>query len=189
MSLALAFGVALAAAVGLRVFLPLLVLAVAARFNVIPLSASFDWLSSPVAIAMLAVATVAETGAYYIPGLDNLLDTVAAPLALLAGTLVVAVPLADLPGWMQWSAAVIAGGGAAGVVQGVTSLLRAKSTLTTGGLANPVVATGEWGGALLLSLMAIAVPLLAFLLAVAVVILLYRFIRKLVRRQTASPIR
>ena len=179
--MALAFGVALAAAVGLRVFLPLLVVAVAARLGFIPLAESFSWLASPVALGMLAVAAVAEMAAYSLPGVDNLLDTLAAPLALVAGTLVVAAPLAELPGWMQWSAAVVAGGGPAGSVQGVTSLLRAKSTVTTGGLANPVVATGEWGGALLLSLLAVAVPVLAVVLAALGLLLVYRLVRRLVR--------
>ncbi|MGC4027419.1 MAG: DUF4126 domain-containing protein [Steroidobacteraceae bacterium] len=180
--LALALGIGLAAAAGLRVFLPLLVLAVAAHFGVVPLASSFEWLAGTPAIAMLAIAAVAELAAYYIPGLDHLLDTVAAPLALMAGTLMVAAPLAQLPPWVQWSAAVVAGGGAAGMMQGLTSLLRAKSTLTTGGLGNPVVATGEWGGALLLSLLAIVMPLLAVAVALVVVVGLYRLLRRLLRR-------
>lgn len=183
--LALALGIGLAAAAGLRVFLPLLVLAVAAHFEVLPLASSFQWLASVPAIAMLAIAAVAELGAYYIPGLDNLLDAVAAPLAVLAGTLMVAAPLADLPPWVQWSAAIVAGGGAAGMMQGLTSLLRAKSTVTTGGLGNPVVATGEWGGALVLSLLAILMPLLAVAVVLVVAFLLYRLIRRLLGKAKA----
>lgn len=180
--LALALGIGLAAAAGLRVFLPLLVLAVAAHYGVVPLAPSFEWLASLPAITMLGIAAVAELAAYYIPRLDNLLDTIAAPLALMAGTLMVAAPLAQLPPWVQWSAAVVAGGGAAGMMQGLTSLLRAKSTLTTGGLANPAVATGEWGGALLLSVLAILMPLLAVAAVVVVALLLYRLVRRLLRQ-------
>ena len=121
------------------------------------------------AIAMLGVAAVVEIAAYYIPGVDNLLDAVATPVALGAGTLMVAAPLWDMPPLLRWTAAVIAGGGAAGLTHGVTSLLRAKSTVTTGGLANPVVATTELGGALGLSLLALALPVFALLLVVVMI--------------------
>lgn len=177
--LSLALGIALAAAVGLRVFLPLLVVALAAHYGHLPLSQSFDWLTSWPAIAMLGVAALVEIAGYYIPGVDNLLDTIAAPLALVAGTFMVAAPLWELPPLIKWTAAIVAGGGAAGLTQGITSVLRAKSTVTTGGLGNPVVATGELGGALMLSLLAIALPVLALVVALAGVVLLYRFLRKL----------
>ncbi len=184
--LSLALGVALAAAVGLRVFLPLLIVALAAHFGHLPLAAAFDWLAGWPAIVMLGVAATAEMAAYYIPGVDNLLDALAAPLALVAGTFMVAAPLWELPPLIKWTAAIVAGGGAAGLTQGVTSMLRAKSTLTTAGVANPVVATGELGGALLLSLLALAVPLLALIIAIIGLVLLYRFLRKLLRAAANS---
>jgi uncharacterized membrane protein len=179
--ISLALGIALAAAVGLRVFVPLLVVAVAAYFGKIPLSSTFLWLGTLPAIAMLGVAAVAEVGAYYIPGVDNVLDTIAAPLALVAGTMAVAAPLWDMPPLIKWTAAVIAGGGAAGVTHGITSVLRAKSTLATGGLGNPVIATGELGGAIGLSLLAIAMPVLALVVAVIAVLLVFRAVRRLSR--------
>ena len=95
--LSLALGIALAAAVGLRIFLPLLVVALAAHYGHLPLSSSFAWLTTWSAIAMLGAAAVIEIAGYYVPGVDNLLDTIAAPLALLAGTFMVAAPLWDLP--------------------------------------------------------------------------------------------
>ncbi|MEO6187093.1 MAG: DUF4126 domain-containing protein [Steroidobacteraceae bacterium] len=180
--LAAALGVSLAAAVGFRVFVPLLVVAVAAKSGWMDLPASFDWLGSAAAIAMLAVAAVAEIAAYYIPGVDNLLDAIAAPLAVIAGTMLVAAPLWELPPLLKWTTAVIAGGGAAGVTQGLTSLLRAKSTLATGGLANPVVSTGELGGSLLLSILALLMPLVALLFVAIALVLVFRRIRRLARR-------
>lgn len=180
--LAAALGISLAAAVGFRVFVPLLVVAIAARCGWMDLPPAWAWAGSATAIAMLTVAAVAEIAAYYLPGVDNLLDALAAPLAVVAGTLLVAAPLWDLPPLLKWTTAVIAGGGAAGITQGLTSLLRAKSTLTTGGLANPVVSTGELGGALLLSILALLMPVLALLLLAVALVMIFRRIRRLARR-------
>jgi hypothetical protein len=113
------------------------------------------------------------------PGVDNLLDAIATPVAIGAGTMMVAAPLWDMPPLLKWTAAVIAGGGAAGLTHGVTSLLRAKSTLATGGLANPLVATTELGGALGLSLLALALPVLALLLVVVMVLAIFWMLRRL----------
>jgi hypothetical protein len=180
--LAISLGVSLAAAVGFRVFIPVLVVAVAARMGAMDLAPGFDWLRTNTAIAMLAVAAIAEISAYYIPGVDNVLDALTTPLALIAGTLMVASPLWDLPPLLKWSTAIIAGGGAAGITQSLTSLLRAKSTLTTGGLANPAVSTAELGGSLLLSILAFLLPVLAFVLFLVALVLLYRWWRRLAMR-------
>lgn len=171
-------GVGLAAAVGFRVFLPMLVLSVAAYSGHVTLSSGLAWLGTPAAMVMLSVAAALEILAYYIPGFDNLLDVIAAPAALIAGTVVSAAVLTDVPPMIKWTAAVIAGGGAAGLTQGLTSLLRAKSTVLTAGLGNHVVATGELGGALIVSLLALAVPVAA----VGVVALFCWFTVRRVRR-------
>ena len=178
LALSIALGVGLAAAVGFRVFLPMLVMSVAAYTGHLTLSSGLEWLGTAPALVMLSVATVLEILAYYIPGVDNLLDVVAAPAALIAGTVVSAAVITDLPPIVKWTTAVIAGGGAAGLTQGLTSLLRAKSTVMTAGLANHAVATGELGGALILSLLALAAPLAA----VGVVALFCWFAVRLVRR-------
>lgn len=132
---------------------------------------------------MLGVAALAEILAFYIPGVDNLLDTIATPAALIAGTLVSAAVMADLPPLVKWTAAIIAGGGAAGITQGVTALVRANSTAFTGGLGNPVVATAELGGAALVSLLALAVPFVALALVVLFCIYAVRTIRRFVRKR------
>ncbi|MEZ5498169.1 MAG: DUF4126 domain-containing protein [Steroidobacteraceae bacterium] len=176
-----ALGIALAAAVGLRVFLPLLALSIAAYSGHVSLSDGFAWLGTMPALAMLAIATIVEVAAYYIPGLDNALDALATPVALLAGTVAAAAVMTDLPPLIKWTTAVIAGGGVAGLTQGASSLLRAKSTLTTGGLGNSVVASGELGGALVLSVLAIVMPLVALALAVALLWLVFKLVRRLVR--------
>ncbi|HTC15332.1 MAG TPA: DUF4126 domain-containing protein [Steroidobacteraceae bacterium] len=185
-ALSIALGVALAAAVGFRVFLPMLVMSVAAYSGHLALSGGFAWLASAPALLMLSVATLVEILAYYIPGVDNLLDTIATPAALIAGTIVSAAVMTDLPPLVKWTTAVIAGGGAAGLTQGLTSLLRAKSTLLTAGFGNHVVASGELAGALLVSLLALVAPLAA----VAVVALFcwcaLRLARRLFRQARAD---
>lgn len=181
-ALSIALGVGLAAAVGLRVFLPMLVVSVAAYFGHLPLSGGFAWLASAPALLMLAIAAVLEIVAYYIPGVDNLLDALAAPAALIAGTVVSAAVMADLPPLVKWTTAVIAGGGAAGLTQGITSLLRLKSTTLTAGLGNHVVASGELGGALALSLLALAAPVLAIAVLAVFCWFAIRLLRRLFRK-------
>jgi Domain of unknown function (DUF4126) len=183
----IALGVGLAAAVGFRVFLPLLVMSVAAYTGHLSLSDSFAWLATPTALAMLSVAALAEILAYYVPGVDNLLDAIATPATVVAGTLAAAAVMTDLPPIVKWTTAVIAGGGVAGLTQSVTSLLRAKSTVMTGGLGNAAVATGELGGALLVSLLALLAPLAALGLVVAFCWLAVRLVRRLFRQTEERP--
>jgi Domain of unknown function (DUF4126) len=185
--LSIALGIGLAAAVGFRVFLPMLVMSVAAYSGHLTLSNGFAWLATPPALVMLSVAALLEMLAYYIPGVDNLLDTIATPAALIAGTVVSAAVMTDVPPIVKWTTAVIAGGGAAGLTQGLTSLLRAKSTLTTAGLGNHLVATGEIGAALALSLLSLAAPLLAVALVALLCWLAVRALRRLLRSKRAAP--
>jgi len=185
--LSIALGIGLAAAVGFRVFLPMLVMSVAAYTGHLPLSSGFAWLATPAALVMLSVAALLEILAYYIPGVDNLLDAIATPAALVAGTVVSAAVMTDLPPIVKWTTALIAGGGAAGLTQGLTSLLRAKSTLTTAGLGNHLIATGEIGAALLLSLLALAAPLLAVGLVALFCWFALRLVRRLLRGKRAAP--
>ncbi len=179
--LSVALGIGLAAAVGLRVFLPLLIASVAAATGHLELAPSFGWLSGTPAIVMLAVASVLEVRAYYVPGVDNLLDAIAAPVAVVAGAAVAAAVMTDLPPIVKWTTAVIAGGGVAGLTQGLTALLRAKSTALTGGLGNSIVATGELGGSIVLAVLAIAAPVIAVGLVVLAVWLAVRLGRRLLR--------
>jgi Domain of unknown function (DUF4126) len=182
-ALSIALGIGLAAATGFRVFLPMLVMSAAAYSGHLQLGDSFAWLGTPPALTLLGVAAVAEILAYYIPGIDNLLDALATPAAFIAGTVVAAAVITDLPPLVKWSTAIIAGGGVAGLTQNTTALLRAKSTIFTGGLGNPVVATGELGGALILSLLALAAPFAALALVIVLLWLEFRRLRQIARRE------
>lgn len=186
-ALSIALGIGLAAAAGLRIFLPLLVASVAAYTGHLHLNDSFAWLGSLPALTVLAVAAFAEVLAYYIPAVDNLLDTIATPTALVAGTVLSAAVMTDLPPLIKWTAAIIAGGGAAGITQAVTTLVRAKSTAMTGGLGNPVIATAEAGGALFISVLALLAPFIALAAVVLVCWLAVRLVRKVLKRRASQP--
>lgn len=186
LGLSIALGVGLAAATGLRLFLPMLVVSVAAYSGHLPLSENFAWLATPAALVLLSVAALAEILAYYIPGLDNLLDTLATPAAFVAGTIIAAAVITDLPPMVKWAAAIIAGGGIAGLTQTTSAVLRAKSTVLTGMLGNPVIATAEVGGSLLVSLMALMAPLLTLVVIVVLLWLGFRWFRQLSRRPRPS---
>jgi hypothetical protein len=186
--LSVVLGIGLAAATGFRVFLPMLVVSAAAYFGHLPLSDSFAWLGTAPALTMLSVAALVEILTYYIPGVDNLLDTLATPAALVAGTIVSAAVMTDVPPMVKWTAAIIAGGGVAGLTQGATAIVRANSTVFTGGIGNFVISTAELIGALLVSLLALAAPLAALAVVILFLWLMMRLVRYLFRGGPQSNI-
>jgi hypothetical protein len=179
LALSVALGVVLAASTGFRVFLPMLIASGAAYTGYLPLDESFAWLGTPLALTMLGVAALVEVVAYYFPGIDNLLDTLAAPAALVAGTVLSAAVMTDLPPMLKWTAAIVAGGGAASLTQFVTTALRAKSTIFTAGIGNSAVATAELGGAFVLPLLALAAPLVALGIVLLLLWMAIRMLRRL----------
>jgi hypothetical protein len=184
--LSIVLGIALAAATGFRIFLPMLIMSIAAYTGHLSLASNFAWLGTPTALIMLSVAAVAEILAYYIPVVDNLLDALATPAAFVAGAVVSAAVMTDVPPMVKWTAAVIAGGGIAGLTQGLTGMLRAHSTVLTGGLGNAVIATAEIGGALLITFLALAAPAAAIALVILFMWLVIRLLRRVFRGANAS---
>ncbi len=172
--LSLLIGVGLSAACGFRVFVPLLIMSIASHTGHLTLSSSFQWIGSDVALVAFSLATALEIGAFYIPWLDNLMDSVATPAAIVAGTIVTAAMVSDMSPFLKWTLAVIAGGGAAGLVQTGTVLVRGVSTATTGGFANPIFATLELGGAFLTSTMAIWIPVVTVTILFLCALLIYK---------------
>src|SRR5918995_2282128 len=135
-ALSVCLGIGLAAACGFRVFVPLLGLSIAALTGYLELNENFAWAGTWPAFACFLTATILEIGAYYVPWLDNLLDSVTTPAAVLAGTVVTASVVTDMPPLARWSLALIAGGGTAGLIQSATVALRGTSTATTAGSGN-----------------------------------------------------
>jgi Domain of unknown function (DUF4126) len=154
-------GIGLSAATGFRIFVPFLVASIAAVTGYLPLSPSFEWIGTYPALIVFGAATILEIAAYYIPWFDNLLDSIATPSAFIAGAILMVAVVSGLPPLAKWALAIIAGSGAAGIIQTGTTLTRAASTTTTGGLANPVVSTVEAGSSFGLSLLAVFLPVIA----------------------------
>jgi len=180
-------GLALSAAVGFRIFVPLLLTGSAARLGYLELTSDMAWLGSDAALVALATATVLEVSAYYVPWLDNLLDTIATPTAVVAGVIAWAAVTPELSPLLRWTLAIVAGGGAAGLVQSSTALLRFQSSGFTGGLANPVLATAELLGSLALSVLGVLAPALGAGLVVLVLVGLGWGYRRATSRRNAAP--
>lgn len=176
--LGLAVGIGLSAACGFRVFVPLLGMSLAAHTGYVTLSPGFAWLGTQEALIAFGTATVVEIAAYYIPWVDNTLDALMTPLSVVAGTLLTASLLGDLSPLFKWLLAIIAGGGVSAIVQGGTVALRAGSTSATGGLANVVVSTIELIGSIIVTILAILLPLLGL---AAVIWICYRMITTMAR--------
>jgi hypothetical protein len=176
--LSLMLGLALATAAGLRVFVPLLIASLAARADVIEPAAGFAWLGSDAALILLATATAVEVVAYMIPWVDHVLDVIATPAAAICGTLLMAAVVVDLPEALRWTLAIVAGGGAAGLVQGASMGVRTGSTASTGGLANPVVSGAETVGASVIGGVGVVAPALGFALAVVMLVMVVRALRR-----------
>ncbi|MGB1231477.1 MAG: DUF4126 domain-containing protein [Winogradskyella sp.] len=172
-------GIGLSASVGFRVFLPLFALSLAAYFNVWELNESWMWIGGTTAVFTLGIATVVEIAAYYIPVIDNALDTIAIPLATIAGTAVMVSTVADLSPVVTWALAIIAGGGTAAAVKSTASATRIGSTVSTAGFGNPIVSTIETGTAFIMSIISIFFPLLAIILVSFIFYMVYKLYKKL----------
>ena len=174
--IALCLGITLSAACGFRVFVPPLALSLAAMYGHFPLSEGFAWIGTTEAAIAFTIATLFEVSAYYIPFVDNLLDTIQVPVAVGIGTVMTAATLGHTDPVLQWTLAAIAGGGAAGLTGTLASLTRLASTGVTGGLGNFIVATIEAVGSISLSILGLSFPLwtaaiLIVSIAIAVIIL------------------
>ena len=181
-TLALIMGVGLAASCGFRVFAPMLVAGLAARYGWLDPSESFAWIATTPALVAFSAATIIEAVAYYVPWLDNLLDTIASPLAVIAGILLSASMLGDVSPLMQWSLAIIAGGGAAATVQGGAVLTRLASTTTTGGTANFLLTTLETVASLLFAILSILAPILSLIALLLLIAIMYYTGRTILRQ-------
>jgi hypothetical protein len=180
--LSICIGIGLSASTGFRIFVPALLANVASMNGWITPSENFAWLATWPAFFTLLSATLIEITAYYIPFVDNLLDTIAGPLSILAGTLLTTSFVEIDDPILHWGMGLILGGGTAGLVQAGTSVLRLGSSKFTAGLGNPIVSTGENMAAFGLSGLAIFLPLFAFLVVLALIWWLYRRLSRLRKR-------
>ena len=184
---AIALGIGLSASTGFRVFIPLLVAGLASHFGILTLGENFVWMGSVPALICFGVAAVVEVLAYYIPFVDNLIDSIATPLAVGAGTLLMTSLFPAESEWMKWILGFVVGGGAAATIQSGSALTRLLSTKFTAGTGNPVISTGEGIAATGFSLLSLVAPILvAVLLIIFIVVILRLIYRKLLKRQKSS---
>ena len=176
--LSIFLGIGLAASVGFRLFIPLFALSLAAHLNLLELNESWEWISSLTVLVTLGIATIVEVLAYYIPLVDNLLDTVTVPLAAIAGTAVMLSTIVDLSPFMTWALSIIAGGGAAVAIAGTSSVVRLTSTGTTAGLGNPIISILETVTSILITVISLFIPILAIILVVIVLFIIFRIYKK-----------
>ena len=187
LALSICLGIGLSAACGFRVFVPLLGVSAAALAGQVELAEGVAWMGTWPALACFLTATILEIGAYYVPWLDNLLDSIATPAAVVAGTIVMGSVVTDMSPLMRWTLALIAGGGTAGLIQTATVALRGTSTATTGGLGNWMVATFELVASVSATVLSLLLPLLAAAaVGIAVLGAVYLLAR---RRHKANPLR
>lgn len=167
-AIGICLGLGLAASCGFRVFVPLLISNIASMTGLVNIGNGFEWMGSWPAFAVFATATAAEIIAYYVPWLDNALDTVAIPLASVAGTLLSVSFLTDLPPMVQWTLGIIVGGGSAAVIKTGASMARLKSSVFTADFANWIIATLEHIASIVMSVLTIFIPVVMGIFALGV---------------------
>ena len=185
LALSVCLGIGLSAACGFRVFVPLLGISMAALAGHDKLVEELAWIGTWPAFACFLTATILEIGAYYVPWIDNLLDSIATPAAVVAGTIVMASVVTEMSPQMRWTLALIAGGGTAGLIQSATVVLRGASTATTGGTTNWMIATIELFASISATIFSMVQPIVAAVgVALLVVGALLFFLR---RKSVAKP--
>jgi hypothetical protein len=168
-AIGICLGLGLAASCGFRVFVPLLISNIASMTGIVNIGGGFEWMGSWPAFAIFLTATVAEIGAYYIPILDNALDTISVPLAAIAGTLLSVTFITDVPPMVQWTLGIIVGGGSAVVIKSGASMARLKSTAFTAGWANWLIATFEHVTSFVMSILTVLLPVVMGVMALGVI--------------------
>jgi len=172
-------GIGLAAASGFRIFLPLFAVSLASYFGWIPMNESFQWLAGLPTLIATGIAMLVEILAYYIPFIDNILDSLSIPLATIAGSILFASQFIDMGSFSNYALALIAGGGTAATIATGFAGTRALSTSTTGGIGNHLVSTTETAGAGMMSILALILPILAFIFSIILVVVVIIFGRKI----------
>ncbi len=177
--ISICLGIGLSASAGFRVFLPLFALSLSSYFNILELNESWQWIGSLTAVITFGVATLVEVAAYYVPFIDNLLDSIAIPLATIAGTAVMVSTVVDLSPMVTWALAIIAGGGTAAAIKSTTGATRLTSSVSTAGFGNSIITTIETGTAIVMSFFSIFLPIVAFILVILVFYGIFKLYKKI----------
>ncbi|HBH12835.1 MAG: Uncharacterized protein XD91_1402 [Clostridiales bacterium 38_11] len=183
LTLNILIGIGLAATCGFRIFIPLLVMGMANKVGYLELSQGFAWIGSYPALVIFGIATVVEIAAYFIPFVDNLLNTISVPFSIVAGIVVTAAVITDISPILKWTLAIIAGGGAASVTSLISNGAHNTSTFFSAGIANPIVSVGETVISVIIAVLSILVPIVVVILIIIMMVLVYRMIRRFKERK------
>ena len=181
MIVAIVMGISLSACCGFRVFSPLFITSISGYCGLLPITIGpeFSWIFSFYTMIFLGVATITEMFAYFIPWVDNALDLIATPAAVIAGGFASFVMMSDLPPFVQWGVAIVGGSGGAGLIQTSTAGIRVGSTAMTGGFANSIVTFFENFAAIILPIIAVIAPFVAIVLIILCVFIFYKVGKKM----------
>jgi hypothetical protein len=168
--LTILMGIGLSAASGFRIFVPFLIISIASLSGNLTLADSFSWIGTVPALITFGIAAIIEIAGYYIPWVDNMLDTIASPAAIIAGIILMASVVLEMSPLLKWTLAIIGGGGIAAAIQALTGVTRITSSTTTGGLGNPVVSSVELGSSVTLASLAVLFPVIAGIIVIALLI-------------------
>lgn len=181
---AIALGIGLSASAGFRVFIPLLISSIASHFGILELGENFEWMGSVPALICFGVAAIVEVLAYYIPFVDNLVDSIATPLSVGAGTLLMTSVFPVENEWMKWILGFIVGGGAAATIQSGTAITRLMSSKFTAGTGNPIVSTSEGVAATGISILSLIIPIFVGIILIVFIVIILRVVyRKLLKKK------
>ena len=169
--------------------MPLLILSIASLAGHIELAPGFAWIGTYPALLAFAAATLVEILAYFFPYVDNLLSSISAPAAVIAGIVITASVFFGMGPFVTWVVAVIAGGGSALAGRSASTAAHAGSTAVSGGSANPAVTFIETIFTAVLAVISVLAPVLviAFLALFAYAgVKLYRRLRGRRRKVSAA---
>lgn len=172
-------GIGLAATCGFRIFVPLLIMGIASVSGYLNLSEGFTWIASYPALIVFSIATVLEIIAYFFPLVDNVLNAISTPISVIAGVMVTAAVITDVSPILQWTLAIIAGGGAASATSVISNGTHQASTVVSAGITNPVISAAESIISVIMPIIAIALPVLAIILLILFVAFIYQLMTKL----------
>ncbi len=182
-------GLGLASATGLRTFLPLLMLALAARFEMfgVRLIDQMDWLVSWPAIAALGTATAAEFAGDKVPAIDHALNAIGYVTRPVAGAVAAGSVFWGVDPAAAAIAGIIVGAPAALAFNAAQTGVRVGSTATTAGFGNPVVSVIEDFLAFVTVMVAFLAPILIPIVMVVFAVLVFRLARRIRDRNEPRP--
>lgn len=175
--LSIFLGIGLSAACGFRIFIPFLILGITSSMGLLDLDPNFEWISSTLFIIIFAAFSLAEIIGYFNPWIDNMLDTVATPLSIIAGIILSLSVITGFDPIIQWAIAIIIGGGITANFQFLSVKARSVSSVFSSGFGNPVISGLELLISIMLSILSILFPLIAFLFVIVLIVSLFVILR------------